>query len=329
MKNWKQKINFIILFLIMFCTILAVKTEHVQAARKYYLWHKQVGHKVGDIGMNVLEWQSGDYWNSLKSKKIKWYTTNKKIIKFKHKGYYCNYKALKPGTCYIYAKYKGKKYKCKVIVFNAKKRNIKKLKVDMKGCINNEQYYSYGCRIYNPNNFAVKTTLYAKVKTKRGDRLENDNYDITIPAKEYKYIAEWDNSLKLEGTSVNVTYRFSSKKPEPANIYYNQYKTSKDVKKVMKVSKPSIRKQPPEEDEEENNYYEVKYKIKNISNKIIPNSKTEIFLIKNKKVVGSFSQENSNNIEPGETFWETMDPVNSYWPFKKWKRVIVVNSYWD
>ena len=149
----------------------------------------------------------------------------------------------------------------------------------MKGCINNEQYYSYGCRIYNPNNFAVKTTLYAKVKTKRGDRLENDNYDITIPAKEYKYIAEWDNSLKLEGTSVNVTYRFSSKKPEPANIYYNQYKTSKDVKKVMKVSKPSIRKQPPEEDEEENNYYEVKYKIKNISNKIIPNSKTEIFLI--------------------------------------------------
>ena len=326
MKNWKQKISFIGLFLVLFCTVLAVKTEYTKAASGYQLEYSQSAVKVGDTGHNELGNYNGNNWNTIKSKKkIKWYSTNKKIAKITTKDYWCNYKGVRPGTCYICAKFKGKTYKCKVVVYNAKKRNIKKLRVGMKGCINNSYYYSYGCRIYNPNDFAVETTLYAKVKTKRGARIANDSYDIEIPAKGYKYIASHDESRKLKNTSIKVTYKFSTKKPDPISIYYN-HSLAIPAKKAMKVTELSIWKRPPEYDWD-TNYYNVKYKFKNISKEVISSSTTEIFFIKNKKVMGSFRHSNTYNIDPGEKVLETSDPYDNYWPFKRWKRVVVVNYY--
>ncbi len=324
MKNWKQKISFIGLFLILFCTVLAVKTEHVQAASGYQLYSSQIGCSVRSVGWLEMGKEVGNDWQVLHSKKIKWYSTNKKIAKITYKSYGCNYETVRPGTCYICAKFKGKTYKCKFVVYNARKSNVKKLKIGMKGCINNSEYYSYGCRIYNPNDFAVETKLYAKVKTKRGARIANNEYDIEIPAKGYKYIAGHDESGKLKGTSVKVTYRFSPKKPTPISINYYQ-SLAIPAKKTMKVTKLSIKKRSTE-DEYDKNYYVIKYKFKNISKELISSSTTEIFLIKNKKVIGSFHNDNSSNIDPGETVLET-EPYGNYWPFKRWKRVVVVNSY--
>ncbi len=51
---------------------------------------------------------------SAKSKNVKWNSTNKKIASVK-KG---TIKAKKGGTCYITAKYKKMKYRCKVVVKN-------------------------------------------------------------------------------------------------------------------------------------------------------------------------------------------------------------------
>ena len=45
--------------------------------------------------------------------KVKWTSSNKKIATVSSKG---SIKGKKFGTCYVYAKYKGTKYKCKVIV---------------------------------------------------------------------------------------------------------------------------------------------------------------------------------------------------------------------
>ena len=325
MKNWKQKISFIGLFLILFCTVLAVKTEHVQAASGYQLYSSQIGCSVRSVGWLEMGKEVGNDWQVLHSKKIKWYSTNKKIAKITYKSYGCNYETVRPGTCYICAKFKGKTYKCKFVVYNARKSNVKKLKIGMKGCINNSEYYSYGCRIYNPNDFAVETKLYAKVKTKRGARIANDSYDIEIPAKGYKYIASHDESRKLKNTSIKVTYKFSTKKPDPISIYYN-HSLAIPAKKAMKVTELSIWKRPPEYDWD-TNYYNVKYKFKNISKEVISSSTTEIFFIKNKKVMGSFRHSNTYNIDPGEKVLETSDPYDNYWPFKRWKRVVVVNYY--
>lgn len=343
MKNWKQKISFIGLFLILFCTILAVKTEYVQAASGYQLSRSQSAVKLGETGSNYLGRPSGDSWQDLKSKKIKWYSTNNNIAKITYKDYWCDYKGVRPGICYICAKFKGKTYKCKVVVYNARKSNIKNLKIGMKGCINNSYYYSYGCRIYNPNDFAVETTLYAKVKTKRGARLANDSYkDICIPAKGYKYIAnygDYDEDEVLKNTSVKVTYRFSPKKPDPISIYYD-HSLAIPAKKAMKVTKLSIRKRPSEyyddgyydvdenyhsvKKEIKNDYYDVKYKFKNNSKKVLSWPATEIFFIKNKKVMGSFIRNNTRNMDPGEKVSES----DSFkWPFKRWTRVVVVNYY--
>ena len=54
--------------------------------------------------------------NKAKASKVKWKSSNKKIATVKKDGKWCDIKAKKPGKVTITAKYKGKKYKCKVVI---------------------------------------------------------------------------------------------------------------------------------------------------------------------------------------------------------------------
>ena len=66
------------------------------------------------------------YLKKAKAKKVKWYSSNKKRATVKKQGKYCVITAKKKGRVTITAKYKGRKYKCKV---NIKKKHEKAIYV--------------------------------------------------------------------------------------------------------------------------------------------------------------------------------------------------------
>lgn len=99
----------ILLTFIMFLTLMPIQTK---AAQKVKLNKSKLSLKVGKSFTLKLK--------NVKSKKVKWSSSKKKIATVSKKG---KIVAKKKGTCKITAKYKKKKYVCKVTV---KKKKITK-----------------------------------------------------------------------------------------------------------------------------------------------------------------------------------------------------------
>lgn len=92
----------------------------VHAASKIKLNHSKVTMKKGETLKLLLK--------KAKKKKVKWSTNNKKVLKISKSG---KIKALRVGTATVFAKYKKKKYKCKISI-TSNKESVKKNNVNSK-----------------------------------------------------------------------------------------------------------------------------------------------------------------------------------------------------
>ena len=101
-RNKKWLTLFIVAFLFVFCLS---GVTNVDAAAKIKLSNKKVTLTEGKSKKIKLK--------NAKKSRVKWSSANKKIAKVTSAG---KIKAIKAGTTYISAKYKGKIYKCKVVV---------------------------------------------------------------------------------------------------------------------------------------------------------------------------------------------------------------------
>lgn len=104
----KKSFLALIMALAMIFSMLSISGNEASAKTKIKLSVKTITLFSGEtkvIKLNGL--------TKKESKRVKWSSSNKSIITVNNKG---KVKATQAGKAYIYAKYKGKKYKCKVIV---------------------------------------------------------------------------------------------------------------------------------------------------------------------------------------------------------------------
>lgn len=122
--------------------ITAAKTEN-KSKKKIKLNKKKATIKVGKAIKLKLK--------NAKAKKVKWRSTNKKVATVSKKG---TVKARKKGKTTIIAKYKGKKYRCKITV---KKAVIKKTENKINGVTLKQAVY-LSDSLYDNKNIIVSPT---------------------------------------------------------------------------------------------------------------------------------------------------------------------------
>lgn len=119
MKNNKKKLALLAILFAMCVSILVPMNAQAASKKKIKLNKTKVQLVKGTKYQLKLKDKNG---KTISYKSIKFSSKNKKIATVNKKG---KITAKKNGTTYIYAKYKGKKYKCKVVVFTAEiKTNI-------------------------------------------------------------------------------------------------------------------------------------------------------------------------------------------------------------
>ena len=94
---------------------ITVKRKTKKKSKKIKMDPKKLSVYQGDY-----DWICLDKANN---KKVKWRSSNKKIVSIKKDGEYCRITGKKKGKAVITAKYKGKTYKCKVTV-KEKAKNV-------------------------------------------------------------------------------------------------------------------------------------------------------------------------------------------------------------
>ena len=120
MKKNKKKLALLAILFAMCVSILVPMNAQAASKKKIKLNKTKVQLVKGTKYQLKLKDKNG---KTISYKSIKFSSKNKKIATVNKKG---KITAKKNGTTYIYAKCKGKKYKCKVVVFTAKiKTNIK------------------------------------------------------------------------------------------------------------------------------------------------------------------------------------------------------------
>jgi len=126
-KRRKWKVKLIIMLMIVLC--LAPVTPVLAAKKKTKLNTTKITMTVGQ--KKTLSLKNYPKISKKQIKKVKWKISNKKIVSVKASGKYrqkCVVKAKKKGTATVRVSFKGKTYKCKVVVKAKKKKKSDKEK---------------------------------------------------------------------------------------------------------------------------------------------------------------------------------------------------------